>query len=271
MDKRYIELEDLKKIELDILKHFQQYCEKENLRFYLSYGTLIGAIRHHGFIPWDDDIDVMMPRADYDKFMKNYTDPTGTYSFVSYETDHRYYLPFGKLMDNRTVVDEHFKSNFLLGAYVDIFPMDGYSKKNKYLIRKNRVLRFFSWAHDLTYKKHALKENIQTFFCHLISFWTSTPKAMKKMIKNARKLDDYETAEYSVILSGSLGNAPMKKEGLKVIQVPFEDTMMPCPSGYDEILTDWYGDYMTPPPPEKQTTMHTGHSVWWKDGEGLEK
>jgi lipopolysaccharide cholinephosphotransferase len=264
--KKYISTDKMKEIELDILKHFKKYCNEHNLTFYLAYGTLLGAVRHKGFIPWDDDIDVIMPRPDYDYLIENYVDPTGKYSFICFENNKNYYLPFGKIMDNRTVLDEHFRCNCLLGVYIDVYPIDA-CPKGCLTKEVDKARRFFSWAHELTYKQNdTFKEKLAITGLNIISFWASTPYLMGRMVKTARKTGSYDTAERVGILSGSLGNLPMGKKLLgKPIDMAFEDTQMPIPRGYDEILKGWYGDYMKLPPENKRTTTHTKHTVWWKE------
>ena len=124
-----LQLEQLKQIELDILKQFHQYCIKHNLRYFLTGGTLLGAVRHKGFIPWDDDIDVCMPRTDYEKFISCFSfDPLNEILQVATITSLKgYYLPFAKLMRRDTILKEKTSSHLELGVYIDIFPLDNMS------------------------------------------------------------------------------------------------------------------------------------------------
>ena len=115
-------LSEIKKIELDILRAFRSFCEKNSLRYFLAYGTLLGAVRHGGFIPWDDDIDVAMPRTDYERFLKEFRDER----YEVYDLSKKgYFYPFAKLCDTTTVLIEEMSVKNSIGVYIDIFPMDG--------------------------------------------------------------------------------------------------------------------------------------------------
>lgn len=124
-----LNLQQIKKIELDILKEFVAYCDKHSLRYYLAYGSLIGAIRHHGFIPWDEDIDVMMPRSDYEKLHELVkAEPIGEeLDLVSY-TLGTYRVPIGKIVNKNTCVSL-FGRGLEEKLWVDIFVLDNYDSK----------------------------------------------------------------------------------------------------------------------------------------------
>ena len=121
-----IDLRLIQEIELDILLEFDRICKKHGLKYQLYSGTLIGAVRHEGFIPWDDDIDVAMPRADYDKFIELKDELADDYFFQSYETDPQYINRFGKIRKNGTVFMEKLVQELDMhhGIYIDVFPFD---------------------------------------------------------------------------------------------------------------------------------------------------
>ena len=125
-------MNDLQKRLLVILKEFARVCGKHNLRYFLNGGTCLGAIRHKGFIPWDDDVDVMMPREDYEKFLTLQYEYEGTPYFIqSWKSDPRYTYGFAKLRDSSTTFIEDFYRNHRInhGVWIDIFPLDGMAKK----------------------------------------------------------------------------------------------------------------------------------------------
>ena len=127
-------MNDLQKKELELFKAFARVCEKHGLRYFLVGGSALGAIRHKGFIPWDDDIDVGMPRKDYDKFMELQSEFEGTPYFIqNYKTDPCYVYNYGKLRDSSTTFIEYTYKNHRInhGVWVDIFPIDGFSKEMK--------------------------------------------------------------------------------------------------------------------------------------------
>ena len=113
---------EIKTIQLDILQSIHQFCETNNIRYSLAYGTLLGAIRHKGYIPWDDDIDVMMPRPDYERFIQNYPNFCDRNIVQTYNNDNSYYLWCAKVYDNRT---EQITFPTRSGVCVDVFPIDG--------------------------------------------------------------------------------------------------------------------------------------------------
>ena len=129
---RELTCDEAKKFELDILLEIDSFCKKNNLRYFLAYGTLIGAIRHKGFIPWDDDIDIGMMRKDYDLFIKYASEELDSkYYLDCYETNKNCYLPFAKVRKNNTIFDEeenHHLNNHK-GIYVDVIPIENASNK----------------------------------------------------------------------------------------------------------------------------------------------
>ena len=127
---RKIELREMQLLELKILKEFDSFCKKYNLRYFLSSGSLLGAIRHKGFIPWDDDIDVYMPYEDYLIFMEEYP-AGGHYEAVDWKKNSSYFLPFGKLIDTNTyLLHPGYPIQGVMGVYIDIFPLAGYKETN---------------------------------------------------------------------------------------------------------------------------------------------
>ena len=158
---RAINSDELKSIQLDLLQKTADFCENNGLRYFLCGGTLIGAIRHKGYIPWDDDIDIAMPRPDYEKFVRIFNLTQNYYQVMSIETDPDYAYAFAKVYENRTVLKElhypgdafgvyidilydnrtvlkelHYKGS--IGVFIDIFPADGVKNTNQ--IRKIMLL-----------------------------------------------------------------------------------------------------------------------------------
>ena len=125
-------LTEIKQVELGILDYIVDICNKYNLIYYLSYGTLIGAIRHKGFIPWDDDIDISMPRDDYEKFLKITSSGqiNSKYKCLVPLVD-GYYYEFAKVIDTSTIVEDVSVQSTENGVWVDIFPLDGLKKSDK--------------------------------------------------------------------------------------------------------------------------------------------
>ena len=124
MDKKVLSLEEKKKASLDTLLFFHDYCEKNGLRYTLAYGTLIGAVRHKGFIPWDDDIDIQMPRPDYEKLLSGFVD-TDEFKVISCENDKIYMFPYAKVLNRKTARLDGDGNQDSIGLGIDLFPLDG--------------------------------------------------------------------------------------------------------------------------------------------------
>ena len=263
-------MNDLQKKELELFKAFARVCEKHNLRYFLVGGSALGAIRHKGFIPWDDDIDVGMPRKDYDKFMELQYEFEGTPFFIqNFKTDPCYVYNYGKLRDSSTTFIEYTYKNHRInhGVWVDIFPIDGFSKETKPREKfKGRLLRKIWFQVYLSYlpalrrkvrKETWFKDILLNIVAGLFYIFDIAHYRNKKVDKFARKIPLEES-----VLGGNYFGFNLKREAMdsnlykEFIKVPFEDTEAVVLKDYDTYLRNLYGDYMTPPPPEKQIGHH---------------
>lgn len=259
-DKKYIQAEELKQLQLDILDDIAQYCEKNNLRYFLAYGTLIGAIRHKGFIPWDDDIDIMMPRPDYEIFCREYKSRNGNFEVRSTLNDKSCFINFAKVHDVRTRFQEEYSIENNYGVFVDIFPLDGFGtvgqmKKCYWL---TRLIHYKSLAPN---KSNSLFKNIAVRVVKALLL----PIPMKwlvKLVENESKRYPYDNSEYIYFFSEKI---PRLKRDLfsKYVFSEFEGHSYRIPTGYDELLRVQYGDYMQLPPEEERVNKHRA-MVWWK-------
>lgn len=257
-----IDINDLKKIEINILKEIDGFCGKNNLRYFLCGGSLLGAVRHKGFIPWDDDIDILMPREDYERFIETFGDKT--YSILSYKNNRDYYLPFAKVVDTRTCIRETLvKSVSGCGVYIDVFPLDGLSNNlltaEKILKKNNRKMRL-NFAIELNvFNKNIFKYCI----CKILRIFFNSKKLCKSMEKTSMRYK-VEDSNYVGVSFGFYGKKEiMDKEIFEnSIQVEFEDGKYFAPSEYDKYLSHLYGNYMQLPPIEKQVTHHSFIAYW---------
>lgn len=258
--------EEIKKIELDLLITFADFCDKNNLKYYLAYGTLLGAVRHKGFIPWDDDIDVMMPRPDYDRFIEL----TG-FSKITENCETRLYkncthpniYPYAKLIATDTIVFEKGKARKnVSGIWIDIFPLDGYPNDDltdaKIIFEKYRKIRNMQdlcTTNPLCVNQSFVKKIIKFLLLPIIRL-QSVKKLCQKLEDNAQKYN-YEECEYVAdIIWGDKYNIMLKKSELEPAeQMDFEGHKFKAPACWKNYLTLLYGDYMQLPP-EKDRITH---------------
>lgn len=257
-----LQLDEIKQIELEILKNFDKICRDNDLEYSLAYGTMIGAVRHHGFIPWDDDIDVFMKRADYEKLMAlQYEDDD--YEIKSYRYSRDYYYPFAKMSDKHTELIEDWRLEKNLGVYIDIFPLDYINANSQEEL--NEIKKKASKADDLAFwMGHKLSHHKSfsvKYFVKLVLLLLTYP-FKKQIIKRADYLNVQNSkGQYCAMLLQLMNSKTFMDAFLfdEVIYVDFEDFKAPIYKEYDSILTSDYGDYMTPPPVEQQKSVH-----WFK-------
>ena len=140
-----LSISEVKEIELGLLLKFDQICQRHGLTYYLCGGTLLGAIHHKGFIPWDDDIDVLMPRGDFEKLLEleKTQDSTEIEQIVSWKSGKSIY-PFIKLINTNTVLKEKYLSEeFTTGVWIDIFPFDGMPDDDRLIAKKFKKIKFY--------------------------------------------------------------------------------------------------------------------------------
>lgn len=255
-------LKELKKIELDILKMFDAFCKEHNIKYYLSHGTLLGAIRYKKFIPWDDDVDLLIPREDYNRMISLFKD-TERYRLFAFEKDSDYRFPIAKLCDMTTRKDEFGNNNGVaLGVDIDLFPLDAwaddldeakkevaYIKKNMYYLSLTKLKKPDS--------ANPLKRFVMTLimaFCKLLGSGFFIKRIIKASHRDEQKGSRYVGAK-SWCVYGERGIIPAEAFSDSV-EIEFEGQMFPAPIGYDTYLTCLYGDYLPEPPKEKQKTHH---------------
>lgn len=259
MDQNIIFLQQMQQVELDIFKEFISICEKLNLRYYLMGGTMLGAVRHGGFIPWDDDIDVGMLREDYEVFMREAPKYLPEHLFLqNHKTDYEYHSNAAKIRNcNTTYIEKEIRfSKINHGVFIDIFPLDYYPDNALEegllnLIRKPLTVRI-----GMVYHKET-KENVVKRFCKallsvIIPDIHIAVEARDKLYKKCRKSS--KLANHS----GAWGKkeivpADWYAEGCTL---EFEGLKVCVPKEYKKWLTQVYGNYMQLPSIEKRVTHH---------------
>ena len=254
-----LDVNDLKRIELEILEHIDAFCKLHNISYFLDSGTLLGSVRHEGFIPWDDDIDILMPRDDYEKFKKIFAKDNSHYKLLTYDTRDDYYYLFGKVVDTNTELIEDIGRDRItdFGVYVDIFPIDGLPDNRiaKWFLRKKLWLLRAMWDDSLLNKprKNGLLRKIRYSVSRFIGW-----RKLCKMIDNSVKKWNYKNVKYcgNIIAASKIDRQVRSEAFSSKVLLPFEGKQFYAPVGYKEYLTELYGDYMKLPPKEKQVSNH---------------
>lgn len=255
------DINELRQIQIGILDHVHQYCEAHGLTYFLSSGSLIGAVRHGGYIPWDDDIDISMPRHDYDIFVREFNNPSSHYRVMSPKTDKEYYYTFAKVVDQRTLMLEDEVVGYEIGVYMDIFPIDYIpddERKRKrlfrmknllYKIRRCKLSRINPYASQLA------------FYCYrylpvtvsVLNRWIESLIISKKKTNRVCNMSEAGPRYDRSYPASTIADT---------VDIEFEGKKYKTMVGYKDYLSISYGDYMTLPPVEQRVTHH--YKAFWR-------
>ena len=249
---------------LDAFAFFHSICVENNLKYVASGGTLLGAVRHQGFIPWDDDVDVWMPRPDYEKLIRIMDErQDGKYVLETPEVNTgNHYYAMGKLYDTTTTAVEKSKFNVKKGIYLDVFPLDGLGKtenERNRLFRKMHIRNLMMASRiSVPRKERSFLKNMAIRISSLIpESILSTEKIIQKFDRQCASLP-YEESKYVGVLMGSYGMRDVVPADWLIdpILYNFETIKIFGVRNYDEYLTYIFGDWRKLPPKEKQVSLH---------------
>ena len=259
---------EIKEIQLDILQSIHQFCVERNLRYSLAFGTLLGAIRHKGYIPWDDDLDIMMPRPDYERFVSEYQGYQKHYVVQTYTNDKSYFLSLAKVYDNRT---EQIIFPTKTGVFVDVFPIDGLPNTEKEAEQYiNKYCKFI--FHNILYtcKNNAYRPGNKLFnsikYIGKRVLYPSRQKGIKKLdaLINSWPYETSSHAGFVLVETGMQGYLNKEIFEHRVL-VPFENKDYYAITGYDTFLKQRYGDYIQLPPDNERVPGHAAPVYWTED------
>ena len=256
-----LSVDELKRIQLEILDVTAKFCDEHGISYWLNAGTLIGAVRHKGYIPWDDDIDLGMLRPDYDKFIASFNEHNEGYKAVCFENDRGFPFPFAKVMDTSTVLYEPDEKGRKMCVNIDIFVYDNspedketeddmFRRRNRfYICNVARQARIFQRPKGNILRRlcvYALRSAVRLFPRNYF---------VRKMIENSKRYLNAETK----CIGDFVGTRRMtcdKRVFDGFVDGEFEGRTYKIPVGYDEYLRELFGDYMQLPPPEQRVSTH---------------
>ncbi|MCQ2211191.1 MAG: LicD family protein [Paludibacteraceae bacterium] len=257
-------------VQLQILQDFMDFCDERGLRYFMAGGALIGVLRHKGFIPWDDDIDLSMPRKDYDKFISLQNEYPKGYSLTNHDTDASWQFNFAQFVDETSDIivrlNEEPRS---CKIWIDIFPEDG--------LPNNKIHRWFHVKRIMLYRYWIQVANLRTQVdthkvgrpwyekavikaLHYIPLggFVNVDRTLKRMEQSLRKYDYDESAFVGSMLGKYREKEVVPREWWgDGAMLDFETVKVRCPQEYDQLLTHIYGDYMKMPPEDKRV----GHDI----------
>ena len=256
-------------VQLEIAKEVKRVCEENDIMYFLDSGTLLGAVRHKGFIPWDDDMDLGMVRSEYEKFLSIAPKKLNEkYELVEWMTEEEYPHPFCKVMKKGTVYKEKVQGgDSVCGIFVDIFPYDNYPEENRceekvkltiYRTMVRAKCHYTTWC----VKGFDLKKWIKNVPFRLLAMFCKKETLIKKYeatIKKYEQVDGKFLFTHGCDMYGAWTIPKNCFADYKKLQ--FEDDEFNCPGDYDLYLRSGYGDYMQLPPEEERENRHSIEEV----------
>ena len=259
-----IDIAHLKELQMQVMDFVDGFCRSNHIKYFITAGTLIGALRHKGYIPWDDDIDIVMLRDDYEKFISMFRDYSRRYKVYSIETDDNCHYAYAKVYDDETIfIEGHEREgDKLIGVNVDVFPLDyGTDDYNEAVRLKKRI----KWIDDIvTVKRIAPKDRglIKNFSLHVLKAICSIIPfswCIKRIDRMARRFEADINSRYvvnAVIYAKGERERLERKWFNESIEVSFEGRRYLAPVGADQYMRRLFGDYMKLPPEDKRISHH---------------
>lgn len=254
-----LKLDDIKKRQSSILEDVARFCERNEITYFLCGGTMLGAIRHKGFIPWDDDIDVMLPRPDYERLLREYKSDQN--KLFTHQKIPQYNYPYAKLSDTTTIAKNKHHKNYTIGVNIDLFPLDGFPGESKEIKNHIRQINFYrlllTYRHKQVAEENFLPKKLIAMIGKGVSKAISVNYICEKINKLAQKYD-FETSENAGIAVWGYREREVCPQSVftEAIDVCFEGNSYKGVKDYNIYLSNVYGNYMKLPPVDKRESHH---------------
>ncbi|SCW32822.1 lipopolysaccharide cholinephosphotransferase [Ruminococcaceae bacterium YRB3002] len=262
---RDIAIDEAKILQLEILKKVAAFCDGNGIRYFIYYGTYLGALRHGGFIPWDDDIDICMPRPDYERFLQTFE--AEDCALMTWTEDNECLCPFSKVYDPRTELHENGGFGIQLGVNIDVFPMDGLPSGDRKIRNRIRFMRFYyvmqvAATLDDPSQRALSSRIVITLIKAFYKLFPIEHYITGRAIKHASRYDFDSSEKVGILVWGYGPREVVRRDDIIPLRrVRFEDTEFWAP-GTDGSLVAAYGDYMQLPPEDKQCYKHLPKMNW---------
>lgn len=260
------ELNEMQSMMLEMIKWFHTFCQKNNIRYYMVGGTMLGAVRHEGFIPWDDDIDVGIPRKDYERLLKNKNQwlcGENRYCIESYLDNNKdFEFRYAKVYDTQTTLVENCRCRTKRGLFIDVFPLDGIgSSKEEAFNNYSSIQKYVQFLLTRTCevrKSRKLYKNIVIIASRLIPYFILNNRKIISKINTMCSARDFDTSMFVGNLVGMWGVKEIMPRTFfgQPTLYKFEDTELYGPEKYDEYLKSLYNNWRQLPPVDKQKSDH---------------
>ena len=258
---RELTIEQLRERQLRLFAAVARHCDDHGLRYYLCAGTLLGAVRHGGYIPWDDDIDLMLPRPDFDRLCATFPGPDTPegMSLRSLHSSPEHVLPFAKVCDDRTRLEVESDMITGLGVFIDVFPLDGWCRQRpaRWLQRAllKGLLDVMRVRHMVLGRRRAGVRNLVLAVSKVLVAWLPA-RTVARGLERVARLGTFETSQDAgVIVWGYQESIPRAAYG-EPRRLSFEGRDYDAPHDTETVLRILYGDYMQLPPADQQVTHH---------------
>lgn len=252
---------------LTILRKIIYVCDQIHVKYYLAYGSLIGAVRHKGFIPWDDDLDIVMLRPDYDVFCQyclSHEDELQPFKLICRENEDRYPYNIARFNDMRYKAEYQNVQTYDSGMFIDVYPLDGVKAMTPYEIcrldkKRDYLIKMILWSVDDHYEPSVHNKWYRSAIKYIVRSYAKLRGSRYYLDKmeNLKMLYPYDACEYVAEMVWDTKTVLCKKEWFaEGTMVDFEGMKVCAPKDIDGFLKAYYGDYMKLPPIEERVPSH---------------